>query len=561
MKFSSFVILVDIKNFAGLIKLSIEQEKDGLGMTFELFQIKFNIDEPSIKEKIIDSIRQKCDRDPTNVSAIFSSLSVECKVSEKFNYYQLEDLDNNLSIIDTYTDLNEFKPIVGFKVKGQLAVRDLKRIKRFVSSFLNNYNIISDTVRFAYNQQKQIDEKQQETISKNIETVVEKESSEELDVVSKDSLMTECLKFMSLAPQTLGHLIHLCLNYYRFYDDAFIEKEDRKLIINTPNIFTVNGVYNKIFMSSLFDSLKSISKDKVTLIIKNITNFMYNKSDELKSYHIKTLSYILFIYCVRYIQENYAQWCTKNIDKIITDINTQHKMISTYLPRILNNELGFEIIYKINPITKINDFNLNLDTDDLVDEFSSKFSYVKTISQEKFADMIFSEMSKFKKEKTECEIPQIGVKTILDIKNYFPQSENKNNISKMLITNKNNSLSTKLLFYKKHDKIPGIITEAYYHFQKFLENPISITTIPQNTVPKTVLKTFDVLKNILSDKNLSEKTNSTYYFYSLLEKTFGNKLDFNQMLYIIYQIIIPYQYQIYNMEYFEDSFLNLYSFR
>ena len=51
-----------------------------------------------------------------------------------------------------------------------------------------------------------------------------------------------------------------------------------------------------------------------------------------------------------------------------------------------------------------------------------------------------------------------------------------------------------------------------------METPVVITTIPKSIIPSVIINTFDSLKEILIDKNISSETNSTLQYYYILNK-------------------------------------------
>ena len=76
-------------------------------------------------------------------------------------------------------------------------------------------------------------------------------------------------------------------------------------------------------------------------------------------------------------------------------------------------------------------------------------------------------------------------------------------------------------------------------------------------VPVNVLNMFNILKQLLYDKNSEVlKSNNTYIYYDTIIKSINDPTVFSHYsyLYIIYQIILPFMFLNYNIIEFEDMF-------
>ena len=323
------------------------------------------------------------------------------------------------------------------------------------------------------------------------------------------------------------------------YDGGSVKITDDSIEINSTPIFPQIPSYNKTYILILINSLKQISLSKINLVIKNILKYIENENDKFNNLEIKCLLYILFLFCIRHINETTDfKWITENIDKVIFDTKTQQKLLNTYCRKILNTKIKF----KIN--SELGEFK---DNENNLDVLSKKYSYLKSIDQEEFAEKVFSEL---KEEKN--NYINISYKNIIDISDLLLNNE----IGKNEFVNLKNKTSS-FLSYKQNIKNKKIITELFNYFLNYIQNPVSVKLIPKEFKYYHIINYFDILSKILIDSNLKKENIRTIEYYKLLLDNLSKDTTYPIYLIIIFQIIIPYYYYYYNITMFEDSLLSL----
>ncbi len=535
MELSSLLIPVDYPDFKGIIKMGIEKDYHTLHLSLEAHQIIFDSGSPEMTRQIMDSINKKCFNDPMSAESIFNGIGTDLKQQKKFNYPELEQLDMDLSFADNLP-LEGDSMEVDFSIfKVKLLPRHIKRLRRFVRAFLFNFSIINDTIRHFVKQQSGEVLKEKPKIVNQILKIKKEIMNVE---VKEDSLMTRILQF-SIKPQVTSYLIHLIMSYYQYYNDVTIKEENMKIYV--PKIFTPGNTYNKSYMLGLFNSIINISLESATRIIQESIQFIEKNHTELSSIHLKTLTYVIFIAAMRLLYKNYYQWFLNNINKVVTNKIVQQNILNTHIKTVCpNTEISFVII---NAFTE--DFDDSVD-EDIINQLSKNYDYLRGVSQEDFANIVFN--------KSDNPITHneyiITSKTILDINMFIKSKINNNNI---LVDKNKYPVDYYLLQYNDGN----IISKAYYHLLNYIKDPSTVLMI--NDTPQTVVKSFDILKDVLSDKYIKPDNISTYNYYIILKDILPNfkEIDFTHILYMIYQVIIPYQYDINNVSIFEDCFLNL----
>lgn len=543
MNFSALIVPIN-NRVKGIIKLEILKSYESLILSVNFYKILFSSSDECLQDSIMDSLFESCKRDPTNSSNIFNSISTELIVSKKFNYSQLEDLSEKFNFINGNTDLDKkfALPCGVFGPAAILTVRDIKRMQRYVDSLLFNFNILNDTFRFTNKIESKIkNEKSDDNLfQKEVSPVsIISEEKENIEV----TLIDHIFNFLSLDTQCIGYLIDLIYNYYRYYNDSSISiSTDNVLCVESSNLFSNVISFNKPLLLNIFESINTTSLDKSNLIVKNCIKFIENNKDNLENIHIKSLLFILLLYSLRHLNENYKLWYLNNIDSIVRDVKIQEKILNTYCNKISDISVSF----KIN-----NNSNDNFLDDNNLEEISKKYEYIKNIDQYKFITSVFSE---FKQNDFIVAAPNLGSKVILNVEDLLNHEEKETE----LINSKLPKMKNYLLAFNRNTKNPKIITELFYHFLQFLNNPVYITMLPKKKFPINIIKSFDVLKEILNDINFKKENNQTYNYYLILKNYFPEDFSYSNYLLIIYQIIIPHMYYYHKLIFFEDSFLNLY---
>lgn len=542
LEFSSLMIPIDNK-IKGLIRLSVETKIKMLELKIELHRLMFDLNDEKMVNAIMKGIIERCDQNPLNNDSIFGTVNSKILASFTYNYYQLEDLSGKFKFINEYDDLNEeiFLPGEIFNWKMKLFVRDIKRMQRFINSFLFNYPIILDTLRFI--ETRTSSPKSSAENDSYFEEPVKPAAEEENTIESKErTLIDEILEFLIVSPQILSYLVHLILNYYRFFKIGNSELSEKSLKIKLDSILPCELAVNKAYLYGLLKSIENVSLDKINLHTKNLAKFMYNYAEKLGNIETCSCSFILFFFCIRHIIETHRNWLMKNIDDLFMNPEIQIRLLNKYIPKISGIPILFEKMEKeeiSSPAAEIK-------------RISEKYSYMKSMDQEKFAEFVFNEARE--KPKPAAEI-NIGLKNILDLDALVENRESDSEFVDKLDKSKLNSI----LSYQK-DEDGNITTNAFSLFMKYLENPVILIKEREkaSAIPNNVVNCFEKLKNLLNDTNFKKDNICTQHYYEKLMEVLPEDFQFSNVLYMIYQIVVPYMNFFHNVKLFEDVFLTTY---
>ena len=530
-------------NKKGLLRLSVEQKIKLLELKIELHMLMIDLSDPNLVNTIMKSIIEKCDYNPLNNDSIFSSINSKIVDTYRYNYYQLEDLSEKFKFINEYSNLNEeiVLPKEIFNWNMKLFVRDIKRMQRYINSFLFNYPIILDTLRFVENRTSSL-KPAAENGSLFEEPIKTAAGENNLIEPEERTLIDEILEFLIISPQLLSYLVHLILNYYRFFDLSNIESTEKLTTVKLNSIVPCELSVNKSYLYGLIKSIENVSLDTVNLHTKNLSKFMYNYANKLGNIEICCCNFILFFFSIRHLIETHKTWLLNNISDVFLNVDGQIRMLNKYIPKISGIPLKYEKCdkeEKDSPSAEIK-------------RISEKYSYMKSMDQEKFAEFVFEEIGK--NPKTAAGI-NIGIKNILDIE---ALSKNKESVSEFIEQQDKSKLNMILSYQKtENDKIT---TNAFSLFLKYLENPVVLVTEKEKTslIPNNVLNCFEKLKGILNDSNFRKEDICTQHYYEELIKILPDDFQFPNMMYIIFQIIVPYMNYFHNVKLFEDVFLTTY---
>lgn len=541
LEFSSLMIPIDTKA-KGLLRLCVEWNIKMLELKVELHRLMIDLNDVKMVNTIMKGIIEKCDQNPLNNDSIFSTINSRVVGSFKYNYYQLEDLSEKFKFINEYSDLSEEIEFPGniFGWKFRLFVRDIKRMQRYINSFLFNYPIILDTLRFM--QSRPSLEPAAENGSYFEKPI--KTAAGENNIVEPEetSLIDKILEFLVISPTLLSYLIHLILNYYRFFKISSCESSEKKILISLNNIVPCELIVNKAYLHGLMKAVENISLDKVNLHTKNLSKFIYNYSDKLENIELCCCNFILFFFSIRHLIETHKTWVLNNIDDLFTKVDGQIRLLNKYIPQISGIPIKYEKCEKeelMSPAAEIK-------------RLSEKYSYMKSMDQEKFAEFVFNDVGK--SPKTAAEI-NIGIKNIIDLDSLV---QNNENVSEFIDKLDKNKLNTILSYHKTEDG--KISSNAFDLFMNYLENPVSLIRDKEKSslIPNNVLNSFEKLKNLLNDSNFKKDHINTQYYYEKLMEVLPEDFQFPNVLYMIYQIVIPYMNCFYNVKLFEDVFLTTY---
>ncbi len=537
LEFSTLMIPIDNKA-KGLLRFSIEQKIKLLELKVELHKLMFDLNDVKLVNTIMKGLIERIDQNPLNNDSIFSSINSKIVREFTYNYYQLEDLSMKFKFINDYYDLNEEIDFPGeiFKCNMKLFVRDIKRMQRFVDSFLFNYPIILDTIRFVERKISLPAAENEGLYNEPVKSAAEKE--ETIIENTERTLIDEVLEFLIISPQLLSYLVHLILNYYRFYNLTNVEKNSNDLILSFNSIIPNELYINKAYLLGLLTSIENVSLDTVNLHTKNLVKFVFNYYDKLNNIELCCCNFILLFFCIRHLMETHKTWLNQNLKEVFCNVQSQIKILNKYIPRISGLPIDYKYCEKEEELTDVKDI-------------SEKYNYMKSIDQEKFAEFVFNDLDH---PPNSAAGIKIGLKNLINLNNLL---ENKEQTSEFI--DKQHQHLNLLTSYQKKEE-DKIITDAFRLFLKYVENPVVLVTEKDkvHNIPNNVINCFEKLKSLLNDNNFKKEYINTQYYYEKLSEVLPDDFQFPNTLYIIYQIIIPYMYYFHDITLLEDVFLTTY---
>lgn len=578
MIYSSLILPLDYNNFKGLFTVNISKKINNLIVVLDVVRIKFTDD--SVSETIMNTIHELIDSNPPDIKSVLNTVNTESIIYQEMNYGQVEKFYDVISnIFRKYQSGNDFSKYIPFsnkssKIKIYIQVLYVRRLLRYLRSYLDNYQFFTDIIRYINTQisgknKVQSDElfanylnpSSQQSTDTNLNNNKNSDNSQDnrLDKTDSqtlvkdpdeitDSYFKDIVDFLVLDPQTIGYLIQLIMNYYIYYPDSSLidESGNDKIIIKSLPIFPNIISINKTFILTLFDSLESTSLSKSNLIIKNVIKYLEKNKSIINHIHIKCLIYVLFIYSIRHILEINKNWIINNLDNIIYNVDIQNKILNTYISKIINTNIIIQLT------SDLSNYHESIESESLINEISSKYKYLSNINQEEFANKVYEEYSNTP-EKNITDDFNIGLHSVLDITKII--ESNSDSDDNQLIEIKLPRTKNILLNYEYDQENNKIITKEFKYFLKYCTNPIAIKVMESNLI----FKYFDVLKDkILNDTNIKKESINTYYYYKLLQKHLPNETPFYVYLLLIFKIIVPYMYYYYGSTIFEDTFLFTY---
>ena len=499
-----------------------------LGLIKTLENIDLQINYYKIKSKDKDQLKifyNNICENPVNRNLI-NMISNELICTKNFNFIESKKLCQRIHkgelINNQYYKINFFEGLTIPIYNGQV-----RTIKSFVKSYIDNYNIIESILRLSITNSKPI------TNSKSI--VINNKSEK-----TKNSF--EKIYDLALVPIIRGELINnIFINNSKINTENCNIKEN---IINIPNLL------NNIDSNYLTNLLEYISKMKeIDQNLFTLIQMLFNK--EITALEIYSISYLILIFSISKFLSKFYDYTLSNITNIIIDDYIQQSVYNTLFNQFeMFRKFQNKITFKVNPCKKQDKNEL------LIKNLSEKYSYLRNIDEEKFIDIVFNNIKKKSNDEPQPLLNRVKILNISDI------LKNKINYNSSLVSytfnsliepNYNNTLYN-LLDYRffKENKI---ISYPFLKIYEYQTNPEIILSI--KNIPNVIIKLFDFLsKNILIKSVIQKDNVSTIKYFEILIKHLpqANKLSNINLMFIIFQIIIPFSFFSYGNDCFQDFF-------
>jgi len=357
-------------------------------------------------------------------------------------------------------------------------------------------------------------------------------------------------------------LTHFIFNYFRYVskDVCFVENEENGIIIVCPPILPSNYMFDTPYFKSLINSIANVDIEYFSFYMSKLINGVTtnNKIKETPLY-IMIITYLNLIYSLRYMYDSHTNWLYENIDNVIADPVRQTKILNHHINQYVKSDVPIRY-----DIREVNIFEYEPDQyiED-IKNISNEYSHLIPVDQMKFADIVLDKM-----KQTESKLPEefkMGRKKIFDLdslkKNSIRESKNKRReplfaTDKLTPNISNEVLESNLLHYE-FDSEDQLLTKAYRTLMKYIQDPGIIMLIKDDVIPKVVRNLFETLKNILTPQIFNKDEMNTLQLYKILCDNLPDAkvLSHTTLMYIVFQIIIPYYADVNKVKTFNDQLL------
>lgn len=557
--------------FLGVMKSSIIKEFHDIKLKIDFYKILSN------DRQLIEMVKNDCEKDHSNVDTL-KLVSVDLIYSKLMNYAESENFVTYLRFIyarNIQDDMqNNRNWLIDFKFNSdvnffKIVLNSLQVLRLYtqVDSFYSNYLILSSMMRRQVSDEtseETLDKKQQKKVTEYV-PVQEQPVVTPHELISRERNELDDIFELCLNGSVKSSLIHYTFNHFKYITDQHvkIQTSDKNQVLYTLPLLIPKTI-NEQYLNSLIVSNASISLNTITFAIKKILHNLHtnHKKYQENPLYLMMVSYLLFIYLLRYVYDSNRDSYRIYFKQFINDAKIQNllfsKIITTNFP-----DFAAKVYFKIIDIDMSNvseDYNM-----EKINKLSSDYRHLIPVSQKEFVNKIFSEL----KNDSENLMPinfKLSCKKVIDVTKIMNDGQRQMNLSNSVFLDPDNILNReqnqnqyKFLDYSlQSNNGSKVITKAYAHLLNYVKNPTSVLLLGENVIPKEIKNMFEILsKKVLNVSKISKDNISTYSYYNILLENLPNPKEFSHItfLYIIFQLMIPYVYDIYNNSQFEDVFL------
>ncbi len=533
-----FIILND--NTYGICKLSINKDLENLELKFEYFKIT------STDSKVLENIYSICLNNSTNKN-LLKTCSNELVNSKIFNLKECEDLCDSIEFINSkekkHDEYIQVKLYDGLQIP--ISLYNIKSIYNFVYSFYTNYNILESMMRLNLLTARS-GEVKQEPQKKRVINEHEQIEISEHKIDDKLENIFNLIFDNSIKTSLINNIFN---NYNQISD---VKYEDNQLTFS--NIVINSYGIDCEYIKSLIISNNSHS-DQISHNLLKLYQMILDEQYNTNSFYLNMILYLIFIYTICNFMKTNQDYTTSRLDEILINLNLQANIMNRLLD---TNEIFSVFKEKIKfcyQKTKIEKNKIDFIHDEKLKEISEKYHHLKPVSQKEFINSILNDYSNIK---TKESLPLlISKKKTININNFLDSSQTID-LPNLFVNvggqGDLENLSFNLLEYQVISN--RIITKSYDYILKYIKDPSVILSV--KNIPKTVVNLFDLLtKNVLNNGTIQKDNVSTLSFYNILKERIPdiNKFNHITILFIIFQIMIPFSYDMYKNEIFEDYLL------
>ena len=547
MELSILHIYIESGTYCGVLKFSIQREFHNLCIKLEAFKINTNARET------IDIFKHNLTSDPNNPN-IINIIPTKMVLKETYQLAECEKLLDYLSNIPKlFGNTQDVRIEFSKNLTCNVSMTQVKRIYNFFKSFVTNFAMI-DSIYLIYINILKInsggDLKEQPKAS--LPDLAPKQELKletpiiETNIQIQKQLIETILNNYTINSTLLSFIVNHIFNHLQYITNNI--KIDK--INNTINI---SDLFNSIYLTNIeytidcfntildnkYDEIITFNQKKVLeLIISIFDKETLSKEDNL---NLIILFFIFYIYQYRFIVLKYPEYEIDNYFKI----ETQQSGINYFIKNLSPSKI-------LNIIVSSQDDN-TIQDESLIQEISDKYKHLIPISQEDFLELALKDYNSQLNNISQIQNFSVTQKKIIDISKLI-------SIEKLLDKNlKNPSSLVNTSIYSDRSGLlnytPDIITQVYKYFKDYLSNPESVTSV--TNIPKAVISLFDFfsrnMQSLFKDKSIT----STFEYYKILYINLPAPKSYSHYtyLYIIFNLIIPYYYDTYQVSEFTDIFI------
>ena len=572
--FGGMNFIINQQDFVGVFKVVTYRDYNGFVLKLEVYKfLKSN-------QYILENIIKQNTVNPTD-SKLLDRVSSERIHNCVLDYSESKSLFNYLITVINWAKENN-QNLINLNILNKMSVvltfEQISQLYYVLKSFSENYFILESIfnmlVKLGGSEDKEVVEE------KKITDYVrkEKEKPEEVKQYVEDQKNQKPVSDFEVLLEYCCHkhlknlVVHYSLNYYKYIsvDSYSVDCKENVITIKVPNILPYSLSMDSNFFYDYLLSDRSIPLNNITIYaIKLIKKVLFEGDDRFikNPIYMMSFSLILFVYCIRYLTEIYPTIFETQYELIISNSNDLQKRIiqhysNSYLKNLNlpNHKNGKPYVLEFD----ITPFNLQeqweLKEDELIDKISEQNAHIIPVSQELFVKTVMGKLG----EEDAFEHPdfKFSDKKIIDlnllIKKDVKQQGKKSNLidpDGTLDTRESDDLIlTRYLDYTYNEN--SVITNSFKNIIEYSKDPSTINFVKD--IPREILNLFPVIsKDILNNNILVEQLDSTYDFYKIVVNNLPNvgSIRYTSILYIVFQIIIPYYYSFYKKTTFIDYLL------
>jgi hypothetical protein len=564
--------------FFGIMKSSIIKDFHDVKLKIEFYKILTS------DRQLVEMVEKSCLEDHINPNAL-KLVSSELVYTKIMNYNDSEYFRNYLSFVcsrNLYEDRKLSKVwIIEFKFPNSgdvnffrinLTTDQVTRLYSQINSFYSNFMLFSAIAKqYVIEQPKEeIKSKKVTEYAKDVENIaigIETQRVSQLSPQTKERNELDDIFELCLNSSIKSSLIHYTFNYFKYFtkDHCKIQTNQKGQVqYILPLLVPGNLNFDDSYFDSLIQANGSVSSSNVIFAIKKILNNLllnYSKYHE-KPIMIMMMGYLLFVYMLKYLNDTNKESFRTHFRRLVCDADSQsgilRSLIATSTFKDFTNKIFFKIV-NICPTEAANDQEI-----ERINTLSQEYKHLVPVSQEEFVEKVFTRIN----DQTGSKLPKffkLSNKKVIDISKYILQKKQTISYSTVLFDpdqtldqDQSEDKLYNILDYEVINNSTRVISKAYQHLINYVKNPSSLLLLKETDLPKEIINLFDILsKKILNPSVISKDNVNTLNYYDILVESLPDPNQFNHitLMYIIFQIMIPYHYDIYNTNQFIDCLL------